>query len=182
MTSEKKKRLRSAVRQAGKAVGERERESYSDEVIRRVEDLPRFGNVHVVAAFASLPDEVCTDTLLHRWNGTKKIVLPSIEYGRMVFREYIGEKDLIRGEYGILAPYTSRIVAPEEIEIMLVPGLAFDRLGNRLGRGKGFYDRYLSMRHAAGIHKIGLCLPHQFVDEVPTEPYDIAMNEVICPS
>ncbi len=181
MTSEKKKKLRTVVRQAGKAVGKRERESFSNEVIRRVESSPRFSRARVVAAFASLPDEVCTDELLCRWNGTKKIALPSIEYGRMVFREYVGKDDLTRGEYGILAPYTSRIIAPEDIELMLVPGLAFDRKGNRLGRGKGFYDMYLSMRYASRIHKIGVCLPYQLVDEVPYGPNDVAMDEVIHP-
>ncbi len=181
MTTQKKKELRTAVRQAGKAVGERERENFSNEVIRRIEDSPEFGRARVIAAFASLPDEVCTDELLQRWNGTKKIVLPSVEYGRMVFREYIGEEDLIRGEYGIMTPNTSRIVPPEEIEVMLVPGLAFDGKGNRLGRGKGFYDRYLAMRYALRIHKIGVCLPYQFVDEVPCGPTDVAMDEVIHP-
>lgn len=182
MTCERKKKLRAAVREAGRAVGIRERENYSSEVIRRIEDSPKFSRAHVVAAFASLPDEVCTDELLRRWSGQKKILLPSVEYGRMVFREYIGEEDLIRGEYGILAPYMSRIVPPEDIDIMLVPGLAFDLRGNRLGRGKGFYDRYLSMRYAAEIHKMGVCMPHQIVDEVPSEPHDIVMDDVITAS
>ncbi len=181
MTGEKKKKMRTAVRQAGKAVGECERVNFSNEVIRRIEDSPRFRHANVIAAFASLPDEVCTDELLHRWNGTKKIALPSIEFGRMVFREYIGHEDLARGEYGIMAPYTSRIVPPEEIELMLVPGLAFDEKGNRLGRGKGFYDRYLAMRYALGIHKIGICMPHQIVDQVPIGPNDVSMDEVIHP-
>ncbi len=179
---ESKKRLRAVVRDAGKAVGERERDDYSEEVIRRIENSPIFSHARVVAVFSSLPDEVRTDPLLKRWGGKKRLALPSIEHGRMVFREYVGEEDLVRGGFGIMSPYMGRIVAPEDIEVMLVPGVAFDRHGNRLGRGGGFYDKYLSMRHAAAIHKIGICMPHQLVSDIPSEPHDVRMDEIVAAS
>jgi 5-formyltetrahydrofolate cyclo-ligase len=62
---------------------------------------------------------------------------------------------------------------------MIVPGVAFDSEGHRLGRGKGFYDSYLSSPHAARIYKIGVCFPWQLVESVLTEPHDIQMDEVI---
>lgn len=182
MTYELKKRLRAAIREAGKAVGERERVRISKEVIRRVEDSPRFGTSNVVAAYAALPDEVSTIALLRRWSGAKRLVLPAIEGGLMVFREYTGEADLNSGAFGIREPRRGRIIPPEEIELMIVPGMAFDPVGRRLGRGKGFYDYYLSSPGAVRIHKMGVCLPHQLVDEVPHESHDVVMDDVITSS
>lgn len=182
MTYEMKKRLRAVIRQAGKTVGERERANLSKEVIRRVEESPRFDQAKVVAAYVALPDEVSTVALLRRWSGAKKLVLPAIEGGRMIFREYTGEADLDAGAFGIRQPRRGKIVGPEEIELMIVPGMAFDNEGWRLGRGKGFYDNYLSSPGAGCIHKVGVCLPHQFVDEVPHEPHDVTMDAVITAS
>lgn len=179
MTCEKKRRLRAAVRQAGKAVGEHEREELSAEVLRRIENSLKFNEARVVAAYSALADEISTIALLRRWSGVKKLVLPSIEYGRMIFREYTGEADMRTGLYGIREPSRGRIVPPEQIDVMIVPGLAFDRQGKRLGRGRGYYDSYLRSPYAAQIHKIGVCLPYQFFDEVPFEEHDVEMNEVV---
>jgi 5-formyltetrahydrofolate cyclo-ligase len=97
----------------------------------------------------------------------------------MIFREYTGPEDLQVGEFGIAEPTRGRILRPEMIDLMVVPGVAFDRAGHRLGRGAGYYDRYLSSPHAAGVYKMGVCFPWQSVESVPTEPHDIAMDEVI---
>jgi 5-formyltetrahydrofolate cyclo-ligase len=62
---------------------------------------------------------------------------------------------------------------------MIVPGMAFDPAGRRLGRGGGFYDRYLARPDAAHIYKVGLCPPEALIEEVPAEAHDIVMNRVI---
>ncbi len=67
---------------------------------------------------------------------------------------------------------------PEEIDLMLVPGVAFDPAGRRLGRGRGFYDRYLSRPDATHIYKVGLCRPGALVPEVPAEAHDVVMDRV----
>lgn len=180
-TCENKTRMRAEVRQAGRTVGERERANFSKEVARRVENAPWFVRARVIALYSALPDEINTSPLLDRWSGVKKLALPAIEYGRMVFREYIGRGDLVQGEFGIMEPYMGRIIPPEDIDIMVVPGVAFDRKGHRLGRGKGFYDKYLSSHSASHIRKVGVCMPHQIVDNIPCTHYDIPMDEVICP-
>ena len=63
------------------------------------------------------------------------------------------------------------------ISVALVPGMAFDAAGHRLGRGRGYYDRFLSAHPP--LYKIGVCFPFQRVAEVPSEEHDVAMNEVI---
>jgi 5-formyltetrahydrofolate cyclo-ligase len=72
----------------------------------------------------------------------------------------------------------ARVVAPEEIGAILVPGLAFTRKGHRLGRGGGFYDRYLAALPAT-TRKIGVCFALQLVEKIPTEAHDQRMDAVV---
>ncbi len=64
------------------------------------------------------------------------------------------------------------------VDLAVVPGMAFDKSGNRLGRGKGYYDRLLPL--IGYKYKIGICFPFQFLDSIPVEPTDIPVDEVIC--
>lgn len=144
-------------------------------------------NARTIGLYIALPDEAQTAELLAKWLGEKRLALPVVlpaepaenREPRMVFREYTGPECLRKGAFGIPEPHGTPEIAPREIDLMLVPGVAFDRSGRRLGRGGGFYDRYLSQPEAAHIYKVGLCPPHALVDEVPTEPHDVRMDEII---
>ena len=68
-------------------------------------------------------------------------------------------------------------VVKDAIDLIIVPGVGFDRQGNRLGRGKGYYDRLLPRIPSA--YKIGICFPFQLVEEIPAEPFDIRMDEIV---
>jgi 5-formyltetrahydrofolate cyclo-ligase len=168
-----------------------------------IESLPQFAAARTVALYHALPDEVPTADLLARWLGVKRLALPvivkAISVGAttvMFFREYTGPQNLATGPFGIMepsptsaAPLSSRttreverrdlLIPPSEIDLMLVPGVAFDRSGRRLGRGGGFYDRYLAAPDAAHIYKVGLAHPHSIVPNVPTEQHDITMDIVV---
>jgi len=76
------------------------------------------------------------------------------------------------------------LVPPHIPDIIIIPGLAFDKMGRRLGRGQGYYDRYLSGLDHKGLHPIlvGLCLDEQLVEIVPTEKHDVVMNYICTPS
>lgn len=73
------------------------------------------------------------------------------------------------------------ILSPEELNVVLVPGLAFDRRGRRLGRGAGYYDRFLA-RLTGPTQIIGVCFDEQIVDDVPVEPHDVRMHVLLTPS
>lgn len=81
------------------------------------------------------------------------------------------------GAYGIKTPVpeTAMQLKPGEIDVVIVPGLAFDKAGGRLGRGKGYYDRYLSLTNA---YRIGLCMATQMIDTVPMDQYDVRMQAI----
>ena len=84
--------------------------------------------------------------------------------------------DMKKGAYGILEPKTVRKADENNIDVILVPGLAFDRNGGRMGFGKGYYDRLLESSKAV---KIGLCYDFQILEKIPTESHDVPMNFVI---
>ena len=84
------------------------------------------------------------------------------------------------GSYSIQEPIGEEFTCYKEIALAIVPGMAFDKKGNRLGRGRGFYDRTLPK--LAEAYKIGLCFPFQFLESIPCEAYDIKMDAVLCES
>lgn len=91
-------------------------------------------------------------------------------------------RDLISGAFGILEPSPALpIIAPDLIDAFLCPGLAFDPRGGRLGRGRGFYDRALSLARPDAA-KIGVCFPQQLVPNTFPEAHDIQMDQVVCGS
>lgn len=152
--------------------------SLSDAILQRVEQHPLFSQAQTVLLYHSLPDEVCTHRFLEKWAARKHLILPAVlpDY-RLELRHYRGPHDLCRGAYGILEPTGIPLADPSVIDLALIPGVAFDRLGNRLGRGKGYYDRLLPRLTA---YKIGLCFPFQQLDTpLPTESTDIPMDEVL---
>lgn len=127
--------------------------------------------------YHSLKDEVDTHAFIRKWSREKCILLPVVVGDDLELRLYTGPEDLTVGAYGIEEPTGARFTDYAAIDLIVVPGVAFDRDGNRLGRGKGYYDRLLPRIPSA--YKIGICFPFQLVDEVPAEPFDIRMDEII---
>ena len=95
----------------------------------------------------------------------------------MELRHYTGKADLQQGAYGIMEPCGEVFTDYDSIDVAIIPGMAFDKQGHRLGRGKGYYDRFLSK--IPKVYKIGLCFSWQLVDEVPCDEHDIIMDEII---
>ena len=95
----------------------------------------------------------------------------------MELRRYTGPADLALGAYNIMEPTGELFVDYASIDLAVIPGVAFDREGNRMGRGKGYYDRLLPKLRST--YKIGICLPFQLVERVPTDEHDVKMDEVI---
>ena len=96
----------------------------------------------------------------------------------MELRRYSGPADLQRGAFGIFEPTGELFTDYNTIDVAIIPGMAFDAKGHRLGRGKGYYDRFLA-KLSPSTYKIGLCFSWQLVDYVPTDEHDIPMDEVI---
>lgn len=148
-------------------------------VIQRLLAHPRLREARIVMLYHSLPDEVFTHTLADSLLlGGKTILLPRVTgESAMELRHYTGPCDLAPGAYGIMEPSGTPFADYAAIDLAIVPGVAFDAAGCRLGRGKGYYDRMLPLLTHA--YKIGICFPFQMTDDIPTDSHDIKMDEVI---
>lgn len=106
----------------------------------------------------------------------KRIILPVVTGDELELRVYTGPQDLAIGSYGIAEPTGAPFTDYETIDLAVIPGVAFDRYGHRLGRGKGYYDRLLPQIPAS---KVGICFPFQLIEEVPAEAFDFRMDTII---
>lgn len=176
--TERKKELRKRVallKTRHKSSGTRQ--SQSAEILAALEAHPAFKAANTVLLYYSLEDEVDTHAFVRKWSRQKRILLPVVVGDDLELRVYTGPEDMAVGSYGIAEPTGEIFTDYAAIGFIAVPGVAFDRNGNRLGRGKGYYDRLLPRIPSA--YKAGICFPFQMVEEVPAEPFDIRMDEII---
>ena len=148
----------------------------SKSVLSTVENWDVFLSKNSVASYIAMKDEVDIDALL---SSDKKIFLPVYDKEEQSYKmaQVNGKEDLVEGKFGILEPSGNCPLAAEnDIELWLVPGRGFDKKGNRLGRGGGFYDRLLANENGlkAGIPANGRVLEH-----IPSEEWDVKMNFLV---
>ena len=169
-----KAQIRKRMKSLNVAVAPEERIRISERIFREVENLPAFKAPQIVAFFSSLRDEPSTSEALERWSREKQVVVPRVEGDIMQFYTY-NPATMSDGSFGILEPNPTDLCTPGKIDLIVVPGVAFSPAGMRLGRGKGFYDKYMSQ---PGFHafKAGVCYPHQVTDEIPVDPHDIPVD------
>ena len=141
--------------------------------------LERLSPYKVIMLYSALPDEVPTQILMDELVAQgKTVLLPCVTSDTdMELHRYTGKQDLQTGAYDILEPTGQLFTDYDAINVAIVPGMAFDADGHRLGRGKGYYDRFLS--RVPYLYKIGLCFSWQLVDHVPCDEHDVVMDEVI---
>lgn len=148
------------------------------EIWDRIEALPEFTGAHTILIYMALPDEVPTQGFIDRWNGTKRFVIPQVRGLDLGLKEYDPER-LAPGYRDISEPTDEALdVRPEEIDLALIPGVAFDRKGHRMGRGKGFYDRFLPALHCPTV---AVCQRWRIVESVPTDPWDRTIDIILHP-
>ena len=149
-------------------------------VMCRLESHALFRAAHTVLLYSSLPDEVDTHTFIRRWEGRKRILLPVVvSDSELELRVYTGSGNMRRGAFNIDEPAGAAFTDYGSIDLAVIPGVAFDRHGNRLGRGRGYYDRLLARLGWAGVPTIGVCFDFQKLDAIPAETHDIAVGEVL---
>lgn len=182
-----KKELRHYVRTLKDEHTPDEKRQMAETVCTRILMHPRVKEANVILAYWSLPDEVDSHELVNElWKQGKRILLPKvISNTEMTIHEFQGMESMAMGAFGIMEPTTPSIelynettTNPEEPATLLalIPGMAFSKDGHRLGRGKGYYDRFLSRTR---IYKIGVCYPFQLLDTIPYDDYDIKMDEIV---
>jgi 5-formyltetrahydrofolate cyclo-ligase len=153
-------------------------------ILEKLLAVSEFQKSETMLFYASFDGEVDTWPMMKRaLNLGKKIALPKIiPAQKRIIPMLINDlqKDLDSGPYGIKQPLDScRPVEIEELDLVVVPGIAFDRQNRRLGRGGGYYDRFLA-ELSPQTPKIGLAFDFQIVDRFPVDTHDVAVTRVIC--
>ncbi len=177
-SNDEKKALRKEVRAAKQAVPLEEKIARSRGIFEQVEALPQFAQAHTILLYWSMDDEVATHAFVEKWYRDKVLLLPCVEGDDLVLRRYTGADCMQAGpQFGIGEPTGPVFDQTEEIEMIVVPGVAFDRQCNRMGRGRGFYDRLL--KSTPNAFKVGVAFRFQLFDTIPVEAFDVPMNCVI---
>ena len=190
-----KQELRKEIRNRKRQFSQDQLGELSLSAISKLQKHPKVMAAHTLLLYYSLPDEVNT----HEWIDElvaegKRVLLPVVVNDKdMVIREYTGKHDLAEGSFHIMEPIGKLFPVEKypEIEVAIIPGMSFDDTGHRLGRGKGYYDRFLTKlrgmeenhcerKEADGteVYKIGICFGFQKLQEIPFESHDILMDEV----
>ena len=173
-----KAEVRKMMRELKRAVPLEEKLRRSEGIMRKVEALPEFQKAKVVLLYWSMADEVQTHAFVEKWYKDKVLLLPCVDGDDLRLRQYTGPECLVAGEqFGIGEPTGEEFIDLDRVELIIVPGVAFDRHCNRMGRGRGFYDRLL--KSTPNALKIGVAFDFQMLEEIPTEPFDVKMNHVI---
>ncbi len=151
----------------------------SSVIMRRLTVHPKIKNSSTIMMYYSLDDEVFTHEVIDQLvSEGKKILLPAvISDTEMELRCYEGPQDLVGGFFHIMEPIGKKFSDYAQIEVAVVPGMGFDSRCNRLGRGKGYYDRFLPLLPNA--YKLGVCFDFQKMPGIPADTNDIKVDEVI---
>lgn len=184
LVKEEKKEIR---KQMIRRLGEQtpcQRNERSSIITERVFSSKEFKDAKTVMVYVSLPQEVNTEGIIQEaLEQGKRVGVPYInpEGEKMIAAEIKTNYRLERGPLGILQPRDSQVEAIplEEIDLVIVPALAYDRNNRRLGRGKAFYDNFLSRKGTSSPRTIGIAFDLQLVDRLPQAPHDRAVDKVI---
>jgi 5-formyltetrahydrofolate cyclo-ligase len=180
----RKRRIRTQSLSRRRAQPDKQRlsERIQERLIARLE----YRTAQTISVYVSTPAEVQTHDLIRRARGEEKkgIAVPCCIDGHLHLFQLESLQDLVPGHYGILEPRdelrrdSARWLDASQIQLFVVPGLAFDDRGGRLGLGKGYYDRLLG-RISPEVPKIAVAFESQMIPQVPMGPHDVTVDAVI---
>jgi 5-formyltetrahydrofolate cyclo-ligase len=179
-----KRAARARARQARDGVDQAERRAAAHELAFVLLDLPELVGAATILAYAALPNEL--DPLPAIWRLRKRgvrIAYPRIEAPGVLGMHYVDhEMELVPGPFGLAQPSEHAAHAPHEaIDAVIVPGVAFDVQGTRLGYGGGYYDRLLPMMRPECV-RVGIAFDEQVLEHIPTEDHDECVDIVVTPA
>ena len=167
-----KELIRVKIKKKKQQLTDKEKEIEAANVFEKIEALPEFINAHNIIIYWTMPDELPTHNFIIRWSKKKTMLLPVVKGDDMLIKPFSTKEELKQGSLGIWEPDVQKEYL-NSIDLVIVPGVAFDRDKSRLGRGKGYYDRYFINKR---IVKIGVCFDFQLLESIPIDSFDIKMD------
>jgi 5-formyltetrahydrofolate cyclo-ligase len=173
-----KKEIRKKMLAARDSLLPAQRSSKSRQIEERLFSLPEFKSAHAVMFFASFRSEVDTIPMVRRaLDEGKRVILPKVIGDELELFEIRNvDSDVFPGAWGIPEPRGSAPVKLDELDVIIVPGAAFDERGNRLGYGAGFYDKLLSMFKKLTV---AVAFDIQVVPMVPAAAHDVPVQKIV---
>lgn len=174
-----KNEIRSKVKARKSLLTQLEREQAAQRVFNRLEQSAAFLLADKILLYHSLPDELSTHEFLNKWESKKQFFLPRVNGVNLDILPY-RQSRMAMGAFHIEEPQGDDIADVADMELIIVPAIAYDHRGNRVGRGKGYYDRLLTSVDATVI---GVGYDFQLLDEdIPAEDHDVAVDIVVTES
>ncbi len=177
-----KHHFRSKIKATLQAMPSRQAEQKAQQACDAAVELPEFAQASTIMAYMTIPNEIDVSQIIQAaWNQGKTVLVPvvSTEPREMFAVELRSlEAGLKVSSYGILEPHDSKPWPVDQIDLVIVPALAFDRQGNRLGRGGGFYDRFLAQENFHAI-TCEIAFQEQLLDNIPTDHHDQPVNLLV---
>ncbi len=174
---QQKKALRRNVKELKSQYSLEQKKEMSLLILKKIEESVEFQSSSIIMAYWSMEDEVFTHDFVIKWAEKKRFILPVVNGDSLELKEFKGVDELVAGEnFGIPEPNGPTFENPEQLDMILVPGVAFDKNNNRMGRGKAYYDKLLRTSKA---FKMGICFSFQVFEEVPFDELDVQMDTVI---
>ncbi len=176
-----KKQLRNILLERLKKQTEQERKSKSKLIEEKLLKQEEFIKAERVMFYLAFDGEVNTESMINKARGFgKKIYVPVCDTRHKTLRPCILMEDsrLDKGPYQTLEPQTKTDLSVDKLDLVIVPALAFDKNGNRLGRGKGYYDRFLKTV-SGRTYSIGLAFDFQILPTLPVEQNDMSVDKVL---
>jgi 5-formyltetrahydrofolate cyclo-ligase len=174
-----KKAVRRAIREARDALSDVERDRRTAAVTRHLFALPEMREAGTVMVFWSFGSEVGTAPILDRLHAEgRRSALPRVEGTDIVPVRYVAGDDMAEAAFGMHEPTGEHVLRPDEVDVIVTPGLAFDRRGYRIGYGGGFYDRFFARTRGDAL-KVGVCFAFQVLDEVPHGGHDRPVDAIV---
>jgi 5-formyltetrahydrofolate cyclo-ligase len=176
-----KKELRTKLRDVLTAISAEQIQARSREAARRLFEQGEYRRANTMMIYLSLPHEAdTTPIVLQAWQDAKRVVAPQVVWQsrQMVPVEIKSLDDVASNQLGLREPVRGQPIPLELIDLVIVPGLGFDPFGNRLGRGRGFYDRFLGRPEFSGI-ACGFALEEQFVPDIPAGHLDRRVHMLV---
>lgn len=175
-----KKRVRSKILSKLRTQKEGDRDRKSKTIKEKLFKTKVFKKAKRVMFYIAFDGEVNTTEMIEEAQKSGKIiVVPICKKNRIIKACLFGNKErLVRGPYGIWEPMLEHCVNLKQLDLVIVPGVAFDKKGHRLGRGKGYYDRFLK-KLSKRTTSIGIAFDFQILPSIPATTYDASVNKVI---
>ena len=178
-----KKATRSDLRDLLAGISEQEYRRKSARACDNLQKLEEFQDSAVVMMFLSITREILTTTAISAaLKQGKTVVVPKVNWhNHSIIPVSLTSLDMEMesDRYGLRHPVRAEQIAADSIDLIVLPGIGFDRQGNRLGRGGGFYDRFLNSNNGCSWSTCGLAFEEQIIPQVPIENHDIAVNMLV---